>query len=96
VAKKREVRLRWRYDEGHPHPDASPSGPSDLELTIGAGDAADLFRGRSEASVSFMRGRLKAAGDGSLLLAFLESTATPGFDSWRDRALGLAEAGTLP
>jgi hypothetical protein len=43
-----------------------------------------------EPSVAYMRGRLKAAGDGALLLAFLESTAGDGREAWLERLRSLA------
>jgi SCP-2 sterol transfer family len=91
VAKRKEVRIGWSYDEGVPSPGPS-SGSADLELTINADDAAELFSGRVEPSVSFMRGRLKASGDGSLLIGFLSASATPDFRAWRDGAIALADS----
>ena len=99
---KSELRVSWRYVDGV----ASPAGVATegtategtateregaaLELTIGAEDAADLLAGRVEPSVSFMRGRLKASGDGALLIGFLRSTADPAFDRWRRQAAAVA------
>jgi putative sterol carrier protein len=91
VAKRKEVRFSWSYEDGVPAPGPS-SGPPDLELTISADDAVELFHGRVEPSVSFMRGRLKAAGDGSLLIGFLSASASPDFRAWRDGAIALAES----
>jgi hypothetical protein len=54
-----------------------------------AADAAEVFSGRVEPSVAFMRGRLKATGEGSVLLAFLESTTSDGYDGWREGIAGV-------
>lgn len=97
VGRRQEVRLSWRYLEGTPGPPTpGDDGPADLELAMGAEDAAELFSGRVEPSVSFMRGRLKATGDGALLLGFLASTPSESFESWRDHAFALADPGTRP
>lgn len=85
-APRRESALHWRYEEGRVV-DGGP-GPvdgADLSLSLALADAEELFSGRVDPSVAFMRGRLKASGDGGLLLAFLSSTATPEFSSWRER-----------
>lgn len=91
VAPRKEVSVCWTYEGGKvssgglgPKPDAG------LQLTLAAADAADVLSGRVEPSVAFMRGRLKASGDGGLLLAFLESTTAEGFSAWRDGVAGLA------
>jgi hypothetical protein len=95
VAKKQEVRVSWRYVEGAPAA-AVDDVPADLDLSVAASDAADLFSGRVDPSVSFMRGRLKASGDGSMLLAFLASTASGPFARWRDQAFALADPASRP
>jgi hypothetical protein len=59
------------------------AGEADLQLTIGSADARPILDGEVEPSVAFMRGRLKASGDGGLLLAWLASTATDEWDAWR-------------
>jgi hypothetical protein len=86
AAPRKEAAVHWRYEAGQvvaggagPAPDAS------LTLTATAADASDVLGGRVEASVAFMRGRLKATGEGALLLAFLASTASDGFADWRTR-----------
>lgn len=91
TAPRKEVSFHWRYAggsvvDGGPGPVPEPT----LSLTLGAADAPDVLSGRVEPSVAFMRGRLKASGDGSLLLAFLSSTATDGFEDWRDRVDSLS------
>ena len=91
VAPRKEVGFSWRYDGGRPSPGSpGPAVDADLALTLSAPDGADVVSGRVEPSVSFMRGRLKAAGDGKLLLGFLESTTTAGFEDWRTTLAGLA------
>lgn len=92
TAPRKDVRVHWRY-AGGPVVEAG-SGPlpeADLEITMAASDAASIFRGEVEPSVAYMRGRLKAAGEGKLLLEFLRSTATPEFGKWRQQveALGV-------
>ena len=64
---------------------AGAADGAELALTAAAADAADVLAGRVEPSVAFMRGRLKASGEGGLLLAFLASTATDDFEEWRSR-----------
>jgi hypothetical protein len=86
-APRREVGFHWRYVDGRAvEGGAGDGGSPELALTLGAADAPDLFSGRVEPSVAFMRGRLKASGDGRLLLAFLRSTTAEGFAGWRSRA----------
>jgi hypothetical protein len=78
----KEVTVAWSYPPGAP---AAPGAEPDLALTISADDAAAVFSGEVEPSVAFMRGRLKASGDGALLLGFLKSTTTPEFAAWLKR-----------
>ncbi len=93
TAPRREVAFHWRYQDGRPvGGGAGTGGEPDLALTLGAGDAPEVLSGRVEPSVAFMRGRLKASGNGSLLLAFLASTASDGFEGWRSRVEALAGA----
>ena len=66
---------------------------ADLALTIDRDDAWTVLTGEVEPSVAFMRGRLKATGDGGLLLELLESTTTGGYQGWRQQAEGLTEGG---
>ena len=91
TAPRREVAFHWRYSDGR----AVEGGPGtggepNLALTLGAADAPEVLSGRVEPSVAFMRGRLKTSGDGSLLLAFLASTVSDGFEEWRNRVAALA------
>lgn len=91
VARKNEVAVHWSYQDGKPSPGtAGPDPGADLTLSLAAADAADLLSGRVDPSVAFMRGRLKASGDGGLLLAFLESTTSPGYQEWREAVARLA------
>ncbi len=91
VAPRKEVAIHWSYQDGRPVPgSAGPAPDADLALTLAAADAADVLSGRVEPSVSFMRGRLKATGDGKLLLGFLESTTSPAFEQWRQGVAALA------
>ncbi|HMC40433.1 MAG TPA: SCP2 sterol-binding domain-containing protein, partial [Acidimicrobiales bacterium] len=85
VAPRRETAIHWRYQDGQVvegGPGPNP-GESSLSLTLALADAAEVFAGSVPPSVAFMRGRLKASGDGRLLLAFLRSTTEDGFEDWR-------------
>jgi hypothetical protein len=92
TAPRKEVHVHWRYDEGQP---ADGGGglleDAHLTLSIASVDAADVVSGRVEPSVAFMRGRLKASGDGALLLGFLESTGSPDFEGWRKKVAALGD-----
>lgn len=93
LAARREVAIHWRYEagravEGGPGPGKEPA----LTMSVSGADAPEVLSGRVEPSVAFMRGRLKAAGEGAALLAFLSSTATEAFGEWRRRVDGLAGA----
>ncbi len=77
----------WSYREGVPGDGGVGGG---RRRRPGADDRSGPTPGRSptgemEPSVAFMRGRLKATGDGGLLLGLLASTAT---DSYRGGASG--------
>ena len=86
VAPRKEASVHWRYESGQVVAGGAGAGEAAaLTLTTNAADAADLLAGRVDPSVAFMRGRLKAAGEGGLLLGFLASTATEGFEAWRSR-----------
>ncbi len=91
-AAKREVQVPWRYLDGTPtsEVDGVPADV-DLALTLSSADAIDVLTGQVEPSVAFMRGRLKATGDGALLLAFLESTTRERFETWRQHVAALAD-----
>lgn len=92
TAPRKEVAIHWRYADGRPVDGApGPVPEPDLALSLAAADAADVVSGRVEPSVAFMRGRLKASGDGGLLLAFLRSTTGAAFEEWRDRLASIAE-----
>jgi putative sterol carrier protein len=87
----REKVLHWRFDGGRPVADGvGPVEDPDVVLSAAGADADSLLRGEVEPSVAYMRGRLKAAGDGALLLAFLESTAGDGREAWLERLRSLA------
>lgn len=94
VAPRKEVGFHWSYENGKAVSGAAgPVPAADLVLGLAATDAADVLSGRVEPSVAFMRGRLKASGDGGLLLALLESTTAASFADWRSAMAGL---GPLP
>lgn len=89
-----EVRYHWTYAGGVPVAGQAGRAPApDLAFSVTAADARALLRGEVEPSVAFMRGRLKATGDGGLLLAVLGSTTTGGFEVWRQRCAALGEPG---
>lgn len=86
--KRQETGFHWRYQEGKPVDGAAGiDADADLVLLIAGDDAVDLLSGQVQPSVSFMRGRLKASGDGGLLLGFLRATTDAKFESWR-RTIG--------
>ena len=82
--KRSEAGFHWRYERGKAvEGEPGVNADADLVLLIAGSDADDLLSGNVEPSVSFMRGRLKASGDGAILLGFLRSTAQPEFETWR-------------
>jgi putative sterol carrier protein len=88
---RKEVHFHWAYKSGVAAEGApGPQPDADLVLTLASADAVQVFSGVVEPSVAFMRGRLKAAGDGGLLLGFLESTRSDTFETWRRGMAGLA------
>ena len=94
---RKEVHFHWVYKDGVAAGGApGPQPEADLVLTLAAADAVQVFSGAVEPSVAFMRGRLKAAGDGGLLLGFLESTRSDTFEAWRIGMAGLAGETAAP
>lgn len=94
VAPRREVAIHWTYEGGKATSGGTGAAPgARLALSLAPADAADVLAGRVEPSVAFMRGRLKASGDGSLLLAFLESTAGGDLAAWLE---GVEAAAPVP
>jgi hypothetical protein len=88
-APRNEVTVHWAYQNGSvAGAAAGPRPDADLALTMSGSDAATVLSGEVEPSVAFMRGRLKASGDGRLLLAFLRSTTEPSFADFLDRLTG--------
>jgi hypothetical protein len=80
------VSYHWSYRDGVPGDGGIGAAPdSDLSLTIGRADAEAVAKGDMEPSVAYMRGRLKATGDGGLLLGLLASTTTDVYRTWRQR-----------
>lgn len=95
TAPRKEVHVHWRYDEGRPGDGGGGLlDDADLTLSMASADAAEVVSGRVEPSVAFMRGRLKASGDGALLLGFLESTGSPDFEGWRAKVAALGDVPT--
>jgi hypothetical protein len=81
-----DVSYHWSYQDGAPgHGGIGTAPDSDLTLTIGRADAEAVANGDIEPSVAYMRGRLKASGDGGLLLGLLASTTTDAYGVWRQR-----------
>ena len=94
LAPRKEVAVHWRYEDGRVVAGgAGDDGEPVLSLSMAAADAGEVLSGWVEPSVAFMRGRLKATGDGGLLLAFLSSTNDDGFGEWRRRTGAVAAAG---
>ena len=89
---KRETTLHWTYgDDGVPNEGGGGGlDGADLALLLASADAVEVLSGAVEPSVAFMRGRLKANGDGGLLLRFLESTTGSGYEGWRRDVAALA------
>jgi hypothetical protein len=87
IGRRDQVAYHWRYRDGVPG-EGGVGAAADAELTLLASsdDAAAMMSGEVEPSVAYMRGRLKASGDGALLLAWLESTATDRYREWRSHA----------
>ena len=84
----------WSYRDGVPGDGAvGAAGDADLALVIAYADARPVAAGEVEPSVAYMRGRLKATGDGALLLGLLASTATEGYRQWRQGTMDLADHG---
>jgi SCP-2 sterol transfer family len=97
AGKRKEVHFHWSYENGVAGDGVPTSQPdADVVLTLASPDAVDIFAGAVEPSVAFMRGRLKAAGDGGLLLGFLQSSTTSRFQVWRQRVAALAEETSAP
>lgn len=89
--RRQEAGFHWSYEDGKPSAgEAGVDASADLVLLLASDDALDVIRGEVEPSVSFMRGRLKATGDGALLIGFLKSTTEAAFASWRDEIASLA------
>jgi hypothetical protein len=83
-----DVSYHWRYDDGIPGGGGiGAAEDADLTLTVSSADALAVANGEVEPSVAYMRGRLKASGDGALLLEWLASTATGAYDSWRQQVM---------
>jgi SCP-2 sterol transfer family len=90
----RDVGYHWEYRDGVPGGGGvGVAADANLALTIDRDDAWTVLTGEVEPSVAFMRGRLKATGDGGLLLELLESTTTGGYQGWRQQAEGLTDGG---
>jgi len=91
AGRREESGFHWRYEGGKPLVgSAGIDASADLVLLLAADDALAFFKGEVEPSVAFMRGRLKASGDGGLLLGFLKSTELEGFELWRRQVAALA------
>jgi hypothetical protein len=92
-----DAAYHWSYRDGTPGDGGiGPAAQADLALSIAAADAETVATGAVEPSVAYMRGRLKATGDGALLLGVLASTATGRYEEWRRQAvrvLGAAPPG---
>ena len=84
----------WSYQDGVPGDGAAgPAGGADLALVITHADARPVAAGEVEPSVAYMRGRLKATGDGALLIGLLASTATEEYRAWRQAVMDPTDPG---
>lgn len=89
--RRQEAGFRWSYQNGKAAPGvAGMDASADLVLLAAGDDAIEVLKGQVEPSVAFMRGRLKASGEGGLLLGFLKSTISPEFAAWRRAVAALA------
>jgi hypothetical protein len=87
IGRRDQVAYHWSYRDGVPGEGRVGAAPdAQLTLLASSDDAKTLMSGEVEPSVAYMRGRLKASGDGALLLAWLESTATDRYREWRSHA----------
>ena len=92
VAPRREVSFHWSYEAGKPVGGGAGFDPeAQLSLSADARDAGEILAKQVRPEVAFMRGRLKATGQGDLLLAFLRSCSDRRFDEWRERVASLAQ-----
>jgi hypothetical protein len=88
-----DVYYHWSYRDGVPGSGAiGAASDADLSLIIERTDAEEVAAGLVEPSVAYMRGRLKASGDGALLLGLLASTATDSYREWRQGTVGADSA----
>ena len=84
----------WSYRDGVPGDGGrGAASDADLAMVISYADARPVATGEVEPSVAYMRGRLKATGDGALLLGLLASTATEDYRDWRRGMMNLADPG---
>ena len=89
TGRRDEVSYHWSYRDGVPgEGGVGAIADADLMLTIARDDAQAVASGEVEPSVAYMRGRLKASGDGALLLGLLASTATESYCDWLRRVMG--------
>jgi len=83
IGRGKDVRIRVAYKDGQPS--WSPSGDAaDVTFTVPVAEAQTILSGEQDPSVGFMRGRIKTSGSPGLVLAWLQSTATPAWAAWRD------------
>lgn len=83
--------VHWRYGSGKVREAAPGDLPgADLVLTSTHEQLCRLLAGQTSPAVAFMRGELKASGDGRLLLELLASTASADFAAWLE---GLRRSG---
>lgn len=82
-----EVSYYWRYEDGVAGGGGIGTPPvADVALVMARSDAWSVLTGEMDPSVAYMRGRLKATGDGQLLLELLKSSTTDGFRTWLQQA----------
>jgi hypothetical protein len=93
LGKGRDVAYHWRYHDGKPgEGGVGAAADAAVALIIERADAWAVLQGEVAPSVAYMRGRLKASGNGGLLLDLLKSTAGAGYEQWRRKVLDLTDA----
>lgn len=87
---RKESASTWRVEDSSVT--AHPGVDEDVVVTFSTAwdDGIAILSGELEASVAYMQGRLKVAGDMSVALQLLEWSATAAFDGWRQRVTALS------
>ncbi|HZP27701.1 MAG TPA: SCP2 sterol-binding domain-containing protein [Acidimicrobiia bacterium] len=70
---------------------AGVAADAPLTVTLQHPDAVAIEAGELDASVAYMQGRLKAAGDTGLLLQLLLLTRSPAYHAFREKLAAVTE-----